>query len=209
MSVQNTAMTPSSSFSPASLVEADFAGWEAARRREAPAFFAAPGAPVCVARAPGRLDVMGGIADYSGSLVAEMPIAQAALVGAQRDDGAGGGTVTVRSGNAAENGLAPEVVLPAELFVNPVSLLKHLRSGPAEERWAGYAAGCLALLRAEGSCRAAPARGCSSIQACRWGPGCRPAPRSRWRPCARFARPSMFLWTASRLPGSASGSRTT
>ena len=29
---------------------------------------------VVVARAPGRLDVMGGIADYSGSLVLEMPI---------------------------------------------------------------------------------------------------------------------------------------
>jgi L-arabinokinase len=34
----------------------------------------APG-DVTLARAPGRLDVMGGIADYSGSLVAEMPIA--------------------------------------------------------------------------------------------------------------------------------------
>ena len=33
-------------------------------------------APVFVARAPGRLDVMGGIADYSGSLVLQMPIAE-------------------------------------------------------------------------------------------------------------------------------------
>src|SRR4029078_9300135 len=30
-----------------------------------------------VARAPGRLDVMGGIADYSGSLVLELPISEA------------------------------------------------------------------------------------------------------------------------------------
>lgn len=36
-----------------------------------------------MARAPGRLDVMGGIADYSGSLVLEMPIAQACHVAAQ------------------------------------------------------------------------------------------------------------------------------
>jgi len=36
-----------------------------------------PGEPVAVARAPGRLDVMGGIADYSGSLVLERPIAEA------------------------------------------------------------------------------------------------------------------------------------
>jgi L-arabinokinase len=38
-----------------------------------------------VARAPGRLDLMGGIADYSGSLVLELPIAEAAFVALQRD----------------------------------------------------------------------------------------------------------------------------
>jgi galactokinase len=43
----------------------------------------APGNPIYVARAPGRLDVMGGIADYSGSLVLEMPIAEAAFVAMQ------------------------------------------------------------------------------------------------------------------------------
>lgn len=37
-----------------------------------------------LARAPGRLDVMGGFADYSGSLVLEMPIAEAACVAAAR-----------------------------------------------------------------------------------------------------------------------------
>src|SRR4051812_25545509 len=39
-----------------------------------------------VARAPGRLDVMGGIADYSGSLMLELPIAEATLVALQRTD---------------------------------------------------------------------------------------------------------------------------
>src|SRR5688572_11645167 len=43
-----------------------------------------PGVPIAVARAPGRLDVMGGIADYSGSLVLERPIAEATLAAAQR-----------------------------------------------------------------------------------------------------------------------------
>jgi galactokinase len=38
-----------------------------------------------VARAPGRLDVMGGIADYSGSLVLEMPLGEATFVALQRD----------------------------------------------------------------------------------------------------------------------------
>jgi galactokinase len=41
------------------------------------------GVPIYVARAPGRLDVIGGIADYSGSLVLEMPIAEVAFVGVQ------------------------------------------------------------------------------------------------------------------------------
>ena len=36
-----------------------------------------------VARAPGRLDIMGGIGDYSGSLVLEMPIAEAAFAAVQ------------------------------------------------------------------------------------------------------------------------------
>ena len=45
-----------------------------------------PGASVSIARAPGRLDVMGGIADYSGSLVLERPIAEATWAAVQRID---------------------------------------------------------------------------------------------------------------------------
>jgi L-arabinokinase len=41
-------------------------------------------AEIVVARAPGRLDVMGGIADYSGSLVLELPLAEATLVALAR-----------------------------------------------------------------------------------------------------------------------------
>ena len=37
-------------------------------------------APVFIARAPGRLDVMGGIADYSGALVLQWPIREATRV---------------------------------------------------------------------------------------------------------------------------------
>ncbi|CAI5934978.1 unnamed protein product [Closterium sp. NIES-64] len=39
--------------------------------------------PLVVTRAPGRLDVMGGIADYSGSLVLQMPTAEACHVAIQ------------------------------------------------------------------------------------------------------------------------------
>jgi galactokinase len=39
--------------------------------------------PIFIARAPGRLDIMGGIGDYSGSLVLELPVAEAALAAVQ------------------------------------------------------------------------------------------------------------------------------
>jgi len=46
-----------------------------------------PDRPVRVCRAPGRLDVMGGIADYTGSLVCELPLDCAAAAALQeRDD---------------------------------------------------------------------------------------------------------------------------
>ena len=40
--------------------------------------------PIFVARAPGRLDVMGGIADYSGSLVLQLPTREATFAAAQK-----------------------------------------------------------------------------------------------------------------------------
>jgi galactokinase len=42
---------------------------------------------VIVTRAPGRLDVLGGIADYSGSLMLEMPIAEATFAAIQKNSG--------------------------------------------------------------------------------------------------------------------------
>jgi L-arabinokinase len=44
------------------------------------------GATLSVSRAPGRLDVMGGIADYSGSLVLQRPIAEGTFAAVQRID---------------------------------------------------------------------------------------------------------------------------
>ncbi len=90
---------------------------------------------------------MGGIGDYSGCLVAEMPIAPAALVGAQRDNG---DSVRVRSANAAAESLTPEVALPVEAFVNPVSLHKRLLDGPAQNAGPGTPPGVSPCLRAEG-----------------------------------------------------------
>src|SRR5437868_4278164 len=41
---------------------------------------------MAIARAPGRLDVMGGIADYSGSLVLQLPIQEATFVALERSN---------------------------------------------------------------------------------------------------------------------------
>ena len=46
----------------------------------------APGEDIYLTRAPGRLDLMGGIADYSGSLVLQLPIAEATLVALQKEE---------------------------------------------------------------------------------------------------------------------------
>src|ERR1043166_5753527 len=47
------------------------------------AFFE-PGSPIWISRAPGRLDVMGGIADYSGATVLELPLDRATWALLQR-----------------------------------------------------------------------------------------------------------------------------
>src|ERR1700751_1935780 len=49
------------------------------------AFFSAR-SPIYSARAPGRLDVMGGIADYSGARVLELPLECATAALLQRQD---------------------------------------------------------------------------------------------------------------------------
>lgn len=113
-------------------------------RFDAPALFSehrsffTGSSPIFLARAPGRLDVMGGIADYSGSLVAEMPIAQAAYCAAQADLS---GQLTIRSLS-----IGREVRLPTGSPLSPESLSVAL----SRERWALYLAGCLALLQEEG-----------------------------------------------------------
>src|SRR5262249_33155583 len=55
------------------------------QRHAAVCNFFNPQRALVVSRAPGRLDLMGGIADYSGSLVLEFPIAAAAHVALQLD----------------------------------------------------------------------------------------------------------------------------
>ena len=55
------------------------------------------GLPIHIARAPGRLDIMGGIGDYSGSLVLELPIAEAAFAAVQITSNPGLTIATLRN----------------------------------------------------------------------------------------------------------------
>jgi len=107
-----------------------------ARVRAGP-FFAGD-EPVAVARAPGRLDVLGGIADYSGSLVLALPLAATALVAAQlRADG----SVVAVSGDRRIR-LAADDLLEAR----PVDLARRFAG---DDAWASYVLGPVALLARE------------------------------------------------------------
>jgi galactokinase len=106
-----------------------------------------PDRPVRVSRAPGRLDVMGGIADYTGSLVCEMPLDRAAAVALQsRDDR----QVQVCSLNLLDEHR------PFTLRVPLDALARHgadaLRRGFDEpgRTWAAYLVGCLFVLHERG-----------------------------------------------------------
>jgi len=111
------------------------------------------GEDVFLSRAPGRLDVMGGIADYSGSNVFEMPLRNAVTVGCQRrkDD-----KLRVLSLNAEEEGFDPKVELSIYDLFKSYDQLRSLFSFNPKRRWAGYVLGVFPVLIHEGIVRRFP-----------------------------------------------------
>ncbi len=106
-------------------------------------------AAIFITRAPGRLDVMGGIADYSGSLVLEMPIAEAVLVALQKDAKK---SLKIISGNGENQVLRFE--MPLENFYADGELIGYERAREFFEKdsanhWAAYAAGAFLVLMRE------------------------------------------------------------
>jgi L-arabinokinase len=105
-------------------------------------------APLHIGRAPGRLDLLGGIADYSGSLVLEWPLAAAAYVAAQP---CAAPTVTVRTATVEAAGGAAEVAVPLALLCPPqrdgdyATLRAQLHRDP-HQAWAAYILGAVAVL---------------------------------------------------------------
>jgi L-arabinokinase len=109
--------------------------------------FGGAGKQMRVSRAPGRLDVMGGIADYTGSLVCEGTLDRACAVAvAERADR----EVQVFSFNLLDEHKPFTLRIPLD------SLAKHSAEELRREfdqpgrKWAGYVAGCLFVLHEEG-----------------------------------------------------------
>jgi galactokinase len=109
-----------------------------------------PEREVIVTRAPGRLDLMGGIADYSGSLVLQLPIANASHVALQcRDDEKIRIISLMDDPKEAPRGIEMQL---SEFRTNdePIDydLARDRFSKDPADHWAAYAAGAfLALMR--------------------------------------------------------------
>jgi L-arabinokinase len=106
-----------------------------------------PAKPIRISRAPGRLDVMGGIADYTGSLVCEATLDRAAAVALQpRADR----QVQIFSFNLFDEHLPFTFNIPLDaLIACDAATLAHELSNPGR-KWAGYLVGCLYLLHESG-----------------------------------------------------------
>ncbi len=104
-----------------------------------------------VTRAPGRLDVMGGIADYSGSLVLQLPIADAVHVALQRNET---GTLRIASlpTTSADEPRLFEMELAQLLRSDGPRTYEDARqlfNTQPENQWAAYVAGAFLVLMRE------------------------------------------------------------
>lgn len=100
-----------------------------------------------LSRAPGRLDVMGGIADYTGSLVCELPLDRAAAVVVQeRVDR----QVQVFSFNLYDEHQPFTFRMPLDALVTHPAEVLHKEFSQPGRKWAGYIVGCLFMLHERG-----------------------------------------------------------
>ena len=105
--------------------------------------------PIYAARAPGRLDVMGGIADYSGSLVLQLPIAEAAIAAVQCVSEPGIAIVSLpQLASEPIREFAPEAKQWHELWRADYGRARDALASNPDTGWAAYVLGpILVLLR--------------------------------------------------------------
>jgi galactokinase len=104
-----------------------------------------PGAVLSVARAPGRLDVMGGIADYSGSLVLQRPTAEATFAACQVTDEP---AITMTSLGRKPLAVPLQRLAPRGEPVDYADARLFFESLP-DGHWAAYVAGAFLVLMRE------------------------------------------------------------
>jgi galactose-1-phosphate uridylyltransferase (family 1) len=110
----------------------------------------ARGKRVIIARAPGRLDVMGGIADYSGSLVLQLPLREAALVAVQPADDRDVHLVSLAPEPGQENRSLRLSRSEFEgLLAGPYESARRWFSRDPTTGWAAYVIGTLLVLARE------------------------------------------------------------
>ncbi len=110
--------------------------------------FFEPSSGVVITRAPGRLDLMGGIADYSGSLVLQWPLREATLVAAQETVDGRLRALSLGSGEARSCDLSADDLFPSGVSLDYEAARKRFADRPADV-WAAYAFGVLVVLARE------------------------------------------------------------
>ncbi len=101
--------------------------------------------PIILARAPGRMDIMGGIADYTGSLVCEMPLGTDAAVAVQKRADR---RLRITTFNALPDNAPQTVELSLDDLYGSGALISPAAAQAlfANNRWAAYLAGAYWVL---------------------------------------------------------------
>ncbi|MEX2307390.1 MAG: hypothetical protein WD738_07345 [Pirellulales bacterium] len=105
------------------------------------------GTPICIARAPGRLDIMGGIGDYSGSLVLELPIREAAFAAVQLTPEPGAIVVSFHEGSPeAARRIEQDALQWRNLLQRDYGQARAMLRSAPDAAWAAYAVGPVLVL---------------------------------------------------------------
>lgn len=107
-----------------------------------PGFFS-PSSEIIVSRAPGRIDLMGGIADYSGSLVLQWPIAAATHVALQLQEAR---TIEIRSLPSNSDGQVRSCAISIADLQSNVESVRAMFASDRDRHWAAYVVGAFTVL---------------------------------------------------------------